>query len=123
MAGNVIFRIMTALGAIHSNTIMPYEARDKYEAIKMGKDKGVQLSDKKLQEICSNPTNYVYQEGKNGEHIVTCNLPEGVEIKGGKIRFKSKRSRKSLKKSRKSKRKSLKKKKTKRKTSKRKYKR
>jgi hypothetical protein len=125
MAGNVIFRIITALGAIHSNTIMPYQAKDKYEAIKMGQDKGLQLENKILNEECGHRSyiNYVYDKLPDGTHVITCQLPENVEISGGKLRFKSKRSRKSLKKKRKSKRKSLKKKKTKRKTSKRKYKR
>tara|TARA_B100000900_G_C20559060_1_gene708067 strand:+ start:40 stop:408 length:369 start_codon:yes stop_codon:yes gene_type:complete len=122
MAGNVIFRIMTALGAIHSNTIMPYQARDKYEAFKMGKDKGLQLENKILEEECGHRShlNYLYEQLPDGTHVITCQLPENVEFSGGKLRFKSKRSRKSLKKKRKSKRrKSLKK----RKTSKRKYKR
>ena len=128
MAGNVIFKIITALGALHSETIMPNQAKDKYEAIKMGQDKGLQLENKILEKECGHNAhiNYVYNELQDGTHVITCQLPENVEFSGGKLRFKSKRSRKSLKKSRKSKkskRKSLKKKKTKRKTSKRKYKR
>ena len=121
---NVVLKIMTASGALIGTTDMGMvdDKNVKQAALKLAMGKGSQLEDETLNAICRNETAYDHTQ-EDGQHIVTCTLPHDVDIKGGKLRFKSKRSRKSLKKRRKSKRKSLKKKKTKRKTSKRKYKR
>ena len=119
MAANVVFKIVTALGALYSSTPMGPATGigDKRAVYDMALDKGGQLSDIRLQEICSNEAHYVYEKGKDGSHIVTCKLPGHVKMEGGKLRFKSKKSkktkkRKTLKKKRKQtkKRKSLKKK-------------
>ena len=121
----VVLKIMTAAGALIGTTDMGMVDENKNvkkAALKLAMGKGSQLEDETLNAICRNETAY-HHTRENGQHVITCTLPHYVEINGGKLRFKSKRSRKSLKRMRKSKRKSLKKKKTKRKTSKRKYKR
>lgn len=119
MAANVVFKIVTALGAVWSSTPMGPATGigDKRAVYDMALNKGRQIADAPLRKICSNEGHYVYEKGEDGSHIVTCTLPGHVKMEGGKLRFKSKKSkktkkRKTLKNKRKQtkKRKSLKKK-------------
>jgi hypothetical protein len=110
--GNVIFKIMTAVGGLYSTTHMGPVTGDKHDAINMAIDKGSQFSDPELKEICSVKANYQYEEGENGEHIVTCKLPRGDKYKlynegsrGGRnmLGIKSKKTKKKRKPAKKSK--------------------
>uniref|UniRef100_A0A6C0BS57 Uncharacterized protein n=1 Tax=viral metagenome TaxID=1070528 RepID=A0A6C0BS57_9ZZZZ len=117
--GNVIFKIITAAGGLYSTTHMG-AAPTKHDALELAFDKGRQLSDINLREICSEPSNYVYEQGENGDHFVTCKIPDGYindGSRGGRnmlgIKSKKTKKRKPAKKSKKTKKrktKSLKKK-------------
>jgi hypothetical protein len=108
--GNVILKIITAFGGLYSTTHMG-TSENKQGAIDMAIDKGSQFSDPELQKICSVQANYEYEEGKNGEHIVTCRLHKGDKnlynegSRGGRnmLGIKSKKTKKKRKPAKKSK--------------------
>jgi hypothetical protein len=94
----IVFKIITAVGAVLSSTHMGQVSNDvvnpKIYAINKSLEKGEQLANNELREACSHKENYEYQLNKDGTHEVKCMLPAGVELKGGKLRFKSKKSKK-----------------------------
>jgi hypothetical protein len=115
MAANIIFRIITAVGAVLSTTHMgtvpskrigpkmvgqidpPHENKIKDHSINLVKDKISQLADPDLKNACS--TGLVYeQENENGDVEITCKVPEEVaeKLKGGgnMLWMKSKKTRK-----------------------------
>lgn len=128
MAGNIIFKIVKA-GLVLSTTNMgkiPDVSRDthqpdlfvedmiKTDALEAARNKasGIALNDPTQGNIIDKCM-FEYDNTHEKDVLVTCRLPHDVNYKGGKLRFKSKKSKKTKKrKTIKKKRKQTKKRKT-----------
>jgi hypothetical protein len=129
MAGNIIFKIVKA-GLVLSTTDMgkilnvppdiiqkkdlSAENMIKIDALEAARNKasGIALNDHTQGNILDECM-FEYDDTHEKDVLVTCNLSENVNYKGGKLRFKSKKSKKTKKrKTIKKKRKQTKKRKT-----------